>query len=161
MRISDWSSDVCSSDLGLVGRFFGRDFRDIFSGYRVFSHRFVKAFPAVAGGFDIETEMTVHSLELRRPVAEVETRYAERPTGSASKLRTGRDGLRILWAMLLLFKQVRPFALFGAAAVMLATASVGLAWPVVAHFLETGLVPRVPTAVLSTGMMTVAFLSLA
>src|SRR3546814_11707934 len=77
---------------GLVGRFFGRDFRDIFSGYRVFSHRFVKSFPAVAGGFDIATEMTLHALELRLPVAEVETRYAERPAGSASKLRTGRDG---------------------------------------------------------------------
>src|SRR3546814_17923478 len=79
---------------GLVGRFFGRDFRDIFSGYRVFSHRFVKSFPAVAGGFDIETEMTVHALELRLPVAAVENRSAERPTGSARKLRTGRAGRR-------------------------------------------------------------------
>src|SRR3546814_12402578 len=137
MRISDWSSDVCSSDLGLVGRFFGRDFRDIFSGYRVFSHRFVKSFPAVAGGFDIETEMTVHALELRLPVAEVETRYAERPTGSASKLRPGRAGLRILWALLSPFQQVRPSAPFGAAAGLLATASVGQAWPVGAHFLAT------------------------
>ncbi len=144
----------------LVAGFFGREFRDIFSGYRAFSRRFVKSFPAVAHGFDIETEMTVHALELRLPVAEVETCYVERPEGGASKLRTFRDGFRILWAMLLLFKQMRPFALFGAVWLVLSTVSVALAWPVLMHFLETGLVPRIPTAVLSTGMMIVAFLSL-
>lgn len=145
----------------LVAHVFGRDFRDIFSGYRVFSRRFVKSFPAVTNGFDIETEMTVHALELRLPVAEVDTHYAERPVGSSSKLRTFRDGFRILWAMFLLFKQVRPFALFGASFALLSLASVGLAWPILVEFLQTGLVPRVPTAVLSTGMMIVAFLSLA
>ena len=145
----------------LVAHVFGREFRDIFSGYRVFSRRFVKSFPAVTNGFDIETEMTVHALELRLPVAEMDTHYAERPAGSASKLRTFRDGFGILWAMLLLFKQVRPFLLFGAAAAILSLTSIGLAWPVLVEFLQTGLVPRIPTAMLSTGMMIVAFLSLA
>lgn len=145
---------------GLVQLIFGKQFNDMLSGYRVFSRRFVKSFPAVSSGFEIETELTVHALELRMKTAEVPTRYRERPEGSCSKLHTISDGLRILRMIGLLVKEERPLAFFGAAFALLALLSVGLATPIVLAFLETGLVPRLPTAVLAVGIMLVAFLSL-
>lgn len=146
---------------GFVGRLFGDRFRDILSGYRVFSRRFVKSFPALTKGFEIETELTVHALELRMPIAEVETPYKARPEGSTSKLNTWRDGFRILFTILRLFKEERPFIFFGLGFAVLSLASVVLAWPVAVTWLETGLVPRLPTAVLATGLMLLGFLSLA
>jgi glycosyltransferase involved in cell wall biosynthesis len=140
---------------------FGQRFSDILSGYRVFSRRFVKSFPALSTGFETETELTVHALTLGLPVAEVETRYFARPEGSASKLRTYRDGFRILQVMLILLKNERPSFFFSVLALLLAALSVGLAIPVVITFLETGLVPRLPTAVLSASIMLLAFLSIA
>jgi len=145
---------------GAVGLLFGDRFSDVLSGYRVMSRRFVKSFPALATGFEIETELSVHALELRMPIAELDCAYRARPAGSASKLKTYRDGFRILWTILILFKEVRPFEFFGLIALVLAALSVGLAVPVVLTFLETGLVPRFPTAILSTGIMLLAFLSL-
>jgi hypothetical protein len=146
---------------GLVSRLFGKRFDDILSGYRVFSRRFVKSFPALAKGFEIETELTVHALELRMPVAEVMTAYKERPEGSISKLSTFRDGFRILRTILGLAKEERPLALFSAAAAVMALASLVLAFPLLLTYLETGLVPRLPTAVLVCALMILAFLSLA
>jgi hypothetical protein len=145
---------------GVVTSLFGNRFTDILSGYRVFSKRFVKSFPALAKGFETETELTVHALELGMPVAEVETPYASRPEGSTSKLRTYRDGLRILRTIMRLFKNERPFAFFGVAAAALCVSSVSLAWPLFVTYVETGLVPRLPTAILASGMMVLAFLSL-
>jgi hypothetical protein len=130
------------------------------SGYRVFSRRFVKSFPATSSGFEIETELTVHALELRMKTAELPTRYKDRPEGSASKLNTIRDGLRILRMIGLLVKEERPLMFFSCAALTLALLSMGLAAPVVMEFLRTGLVPRMPTAVLSVGIMLVATLSM-
>lgn len=144
---------------GLVARIFGNRLSDMLSGYRVFSRRFVKSFPALTAGFEIETELTVHALELRLPIAEVPTTYRERPSGSVSKLRTYRDGLRILRTILILMKQEKPLTFFAALGGLLAAVSVALAVPVVRTYLETGLVPRLPTAVLSTGVMLLAFLS--
>jgi glycosyltransferase involved in cell wall biosynthesis len=144
-----------------VGWLFGPRFTDIFSGYRAFSRRFVKSFPALATGFEVETELTVHALELRMPVAEVPVSYSARREGSQSKLSTWRDGLRILSAILFLFKEVRPFKFFSAVAAVLALVAVVLSWPLFVTFFETGLVPRVPTAVLVTGIMVMAFFSLA
>jgi hypothetical protein len=146
---------------GFLARLFGARFTDIFSGYRAFSRRFVKSFPALSQGFETETELAVHALTLDMPIAELDTRYAKRPEGSASKLRTYRDGARILGVMLTLFKNERPLAFFALVASLLAMVSVGLAIPIVIHFLETGLVPRIPTAVLSASIMVLAFLSLA
>lgn len=146
---------------GLVQLIFGRQFEDMLSGYRVFSRRFVKSFPATASGFEIETELTVHALELRMKTAEVPTRYKERPEGSSSKLNTIRDGLRILRMIGLLVKEERPLAFFGSACVLLALLSIGLSVPIVLEYLRTGLVPRFPTAILSVGLMMVAALSLA
>ncbi|MGQ0675890.1 MAG: glycosyltransferase family 2 protein [Rhodospirillales bacterium] len=145
---------------GFVARLFGERFGDILSGYRVFSRRYVKSFPALAKGFETETELTVHALELRMPVAELPTPYGARPQGSASKLNTWRDGFRILMQILRLFREERPlqFFLFWFAALI--TASIALGTPVVIEFLRTGLVPRLPTAVLATGIMLLAFLSL-
>jgi glycosyltransferase involved in cell wall biosynthesis len=145
----------------MVGLTFGNRFRDMLTGYRVFSRRFVKSFPALSTGFEIETQLTVHALEMQMRVAEVQTPYYERPTGSTSKLRTFRDGWRILLTIGYLLKEERPLAFFGAVFAVLATGSIALAWPVVAEFMETGLVPRFPTAILATGMMLLAFLSLA
>ncbi len=145
---------------GCLGLFFGRTFSDILSGYRVFSRRFVKSFPALSTGFEIETELSVHALELRLPVAEVATAYKARPAGSQSKLRTYHDGWRILMMILHLFKEERPLAFFSIIAALLALTSVVLAWPVFVTYLETGLVPRFPTAILSTGLMILASLSL-
>jgi glycosyltransferase involved in cell wall biosynthesis len=146
---------------GFVAHVFGRAFTDILSGYRVFSRRFVKSFPILSGGFEIETELTVHALELELPVGELATPYYSRPIGSASKLSTWRDGFRILWTVLKLYRTERPLAFFGSVGVALAIMSVGLAIPVFITYLEQGLVPRLPTAVLSTGLMLLACLSIA
>ena len=144
----------------LVQRIFGEGFRDMLSGYRVFSRRFAKSFPVMAQGFEVETELTIHALELEMPCAEVETEFRDRPAGSESKLRTVSDGLRILGTIAGLLKQERPFLLFGFSAGFLAVAALALAWPVVAEYLATGLVPRLPTAVLAMGVMLLAYLSL-
>jgi glycosyltransferase involved in cell wall biosynthesis len=146
---------------GFVASVFGPRFNDMLSGYRVFSRRFVKSFPMLSGGFEIETELTVHALELGLAVAEIDTPYYARPEGSASKLNTWRDGFRILSTIFQLYRAERPLSLFGALGVALAIASMGLALPVVITFLETHTVPRLPTAVLATGMMLLAFLSIA
>jgi glycosyltransferase involved in cell wall biosynthesis len=146
---------------GLVATIFGDRLSDILSGYRVLSRRFVKSFPALSSGFEIETELTVHALDLRAPVAEVATPYGNRSAGTASKLNTYRDGFRILRVIARLFKEERPFAFFSWIALALAATSVVLAVPLITTFLETGLVPRVPTAILSTGLMLVAVLSFA
>lgn len=144
-----------------VARLFGRSFSDILSGYRVFSRRFVKSFPALAAGFEIETELTVHALELRMPIEEVAAPYKSRPEGSVSKLNTYRDGMRIFWTILKLFRQERPLAFFGIFGGILWIASLVLATPLVETYVETGLVPRFPTAILVTGMTLTGFLSLA
>jgi hypothetical protein len=138
---------------GFVSSIFGRTFTDILSGYRVFSRRYVKSFAAHSAGFEIETELTVHALELRMPVAEVETAYGSRPEGSVSKLSTYRDGFRILGTILRLFKSERPLAFYSIAFCLFALASIYLAIPLVTTYLETGLVPRLPTAVLCTALM--------
>jgi hypothetical protein len=143
-----------------VAWLFGKSFSDILSGYRVFSRRFVKSFPALAKGFETETELTVHALELRMPVAELETPYGARPQGSASKLSTYKDGLRILRLILALYKHEKPLLYFGGIALLLALSAVILATPVVLEYLRTGLVPRFPTAILATGIMILASLSL-
>ena len=144
---------------GVEARVFGDRFKDILSGYRVFSRRFVKSFPALTKEFEIETELTVHALELDMPIAEVDTPYKDRPAGSVSKLRTYRDGVRILTAILVLFKEERPLAFFGLAGLALAVLALGLGYPVLTEYLRTGLVPRFPTAILATGLMILAFLS--
>lgn len=144
----------------MVQFIFGKRIGDMLSGYRVFSRRFVKSFPALSSGFETETELTVHALELRMPIAEVQTRYKERPEGSASKLRTFRDGFRILKTIAILLKEERPLQFFFWLFAALATLSLSLAWPVVTDYIETGLVPRVPTAILATGIMLLAFHSL-
>ncbi|SHN37045.1 Glycosyltransferase involved in cell wall bisynthesis [Duganella sacchari] len=138
---------------GCVSFLFGRTFTDILSGYRVFSRRYVKSFAAHSAGFEIETELTVHSLELRMPVAEVATVYKSRPEGSVSKLNTYRDGVRILSTILRLFKSERPLAFFSLFAVVSMLLSVILAEPLVQTYLHTGLVPRLPTAVLCAALM--------
>jgi glycosyltransferase involved in cell wall biosynthesis len=145
---------------GIVAKIFGNRVADMLSGYRVFSRRFVKSFPALSGGFEIETELTVHALELRMPMSDVETPYKDRPPGSASKLRTYYDGFRILKLILVLVKEERPLQFFSILSAAIAIIVLVLAWPVLMTFLETGLVPRLPTAVLSTGLMLLAFLSL-
>jgi glycosyltransferase involved in cell wall biosynthesis len=146
---------------GIVARLFGARFGDMLSGYRAFSRRFVKSFPALSTGFEIETELTVHALSLAMPVAEISTRYIDRAAGTASKLRTIRDGARILWTILQLTKEERPLLFFSTVFAFLATFSVALALPVVIEWLNTGLVPRIPTAILSASIMLLAFLSLA
>ena len=145
---------------GLVARIFGDRVSDMLSGYRVFSRRFVKSFPALSGGFETETEFTIHALELRMPIGEVPTPYRERPVGSVSKLRTYSDGFRILRTILLLVKEERPLPFFSAIAGLLLLGAVLLALPVLADFVRTGLVPRLPTAVLATGLVLLASLSL-
>jgi len=146
---------------GFVTHIFGHAFTDILSGYRVFSRRFVKSFPILSGGFEIETELTVHALELELPVGEVATPYYSRPSGSASKLSTWQDGFRIFWTVLRLYRAERPLALFGSIGIALALIALGLAVPIFITYVEQGLVPRLPTAVLSTGLMLVAVLSIA
>jgi glycosyltransferase involved in cell wall biosynthesis len=144
---------------GFLSAVFGQAFKDILSGYRVFSRRFVKSFPVLSDGFEIETELTVHALELSMPVAEVETPYYARPEGSVSKLNTYRDGLRILATILKLYRSEKPLRFFSVVGVFFAIVSIGLAIPVIVTYLEEGIVPRLPTAVLSTGLMIVAVLS--
>lgn len=144
---------------GFLAWTFGRDFQDILSGYRVFSRRFVKSFPVLSDGFEIETELAVYALELSLPVAEIETPYYARPEGSFSKLNTWRDGFRILGTMLKLYRAEKPLRFFGAIGILLAVVSVLLSIPIVITFIETGLVPRLPTAVLSMGLMIMAMLS--
>jgi glycosyltransferase involved in cell wall biosynthesis len=139
--------------------FFGSHFEDIFSGYRAFSRRFVKSFPAASSGFEIETELSVHALELQMPVAEIDSPYGARPEGSESKLRTYRHGSSILWRILILYKEIRPFQFFSALSFLLAAVALLLAYPVIVTFIETGLVPRFPTAILATGLMILAFVS--
>jgi glycosyltransferase involved in cell wall biosynthesis len=143
----------------LLAGLFGRSFTDIFSGYRVFSRRFVKSFPVLSEGFEIETEMSVHALELRMPVGEIETAYGARPEGSASKLSTYRDGWRILKTIGTLYRVERPVLFYGGLGALLLVAAVILAVPLVLTYLDTGLVPRFPTAVLVTGMVVIAVLS--
>lgn len=145
----------------LVRVVFGDRITDMLSGYRVFSRRFVKSFPALAAGFEIETELTVHALELRMPIDELPTPYRERPPNSASKLRTYSDGWRILKTIVWLVKEERPLQFFGLTFALLSLASLALAFPVLLTYLETGLVPRLPTAVLASALMLLAFLSLA
>ena len=139
---------------------FGEAFKDILSGYRVFSRRFVKSFPVLSDGFEIETELSVHALELALPVAEISAPYFARPEGSFSKLNTWRDGFRILGTILRLYRSEKPLRFFTAIGVFLMLVSIGLAIPVVVTYLEEGVVPRLPTAVLSTGLMIVAILSI-
>ncbi len=144
---------------GMLSRLFGRSFTDILSGYRVFSRRFVKSFPALSAGFEIETEISVHALELRMPVGEVETPYFARPEGSASKLSTYGDGWRILTTIATLYRIERPVLFFGAAGLLLALLAVALAIPLVITYAQTGLVPRFPTAIAATGLVILAALS--
>ena len=144
---------------GILAGLFGRSFTDIFSGYRVFSRRFVKSFPVLSSGFEIETEMSVHALELRMPVGEVETAYGARPEGSQSKLSTYSDGLRILRTIVTLYRVERPSLFYGLIGAFLLVIAVVLAVPLALTYLHTGLVPRVPTAILVTGITIVAVLS--
>jgi len=142
----------------LLSGLFGRTFTDIFSGYRTFSRRFVKSFPILSSGFEIETEMSVHALELRMPVGEVETRYGARPEGSESKLSTYGDGWRILKTIATLYRVERPVLFFGSIGALLVILALILAAPLVLTYLETGLVPRFPTAILATGLIIIAVL---
>jgi len=144
----------------LVAYLFGNRFSDMLSGYRVLSRRLVKSFPALSAGFEIETELTVHALQLRVPIAEVETPYKDRPPGSQSKLRTVHDGVRILSTIIRLVKEERPFYFFGVVGLVLGAASLAAGFPVVVEYTRTGLVPRLPTAVLATGLALLGFLSL-
>ena len=143
----------------LVRSVFGRQFTDMLSGYKVFSRRYVKSFPAMSRGFEIETELTVHALELRMPSAEEFTAYGERPAGSVSKLSTFRDGSRILRLIFDLVRNERPLEFFGLVGVALILVAVALTVPLAETYFETGLVPRLPTAVLSVGLIIVGFLS--
>ena len=143
----------------LYKRLFGTDFTDIFSGYRVFTRRFVKSFPAVSGGFEIETEMSVHASQLKLPVSEIALDYGRRPEGSSSKLSTFRDGARILWMFAMLMKETQPLRFFGTFALFFLAASIGLMIPVLIEFAETGLVPRMPTWVLSVGLLLLSMLA--
>ncbi len=145
---------------GMLARLFGRSFSDILSGYRVFSKRFVKSFPVLSSGFEIETEISVHALELTMPVAEQVTAYAARPEGSESKLNTYRDGWRILKTIIMLFRSERPMTFFGMIAALLALLAVILAVPLAITYAQTGLVPRLPTALLSTGLIILSAMSM-
>jgi len=144
---------------GLLARLFGRSFTDIFSGYRAFSRRFVKSFPVLSEGFEIETEMSVHALELRMPVGELVTSYGARPEGSTSKLSTYRDGWRILKTIGTLYRVERPVLFYGGVAGLLLAAAIVLAVPLFITYIDTGLVPRFPTAILATGLVIIAVLS--
>jgi len=156
-----WHFDVGNVMLtGVLSRTFGDRCTDMLSGYRAFSRRFVKSFPALSGGFEIETELTIHALELELPVAEVDTPYYARREGSASKLNTWRDGFRILSTIGYLVREERPLLFFAVVGALFAGVAVLIGAPVVSEYFMTGLVPRLPTAVLSTGLMVIAFLSL-
>lgn len=145
---------------GMLAQLFGRSFSDILSGYRVFSKRFVKSFPVLSSGFEIETEISVHALELTMPVAEQVTAYAARPEGSESKLNTYRDGWRILKTIIMLFRSERPMTFFGMIAALLALLAIILAVPLAITYAQTGLVPRLPTALLSTGLIILSAMSM-
>jgi glycosyltransferase involved in cell wall biosynthesis len=168
-RLSEYSNDAFppghrfGNDIltGFVGLLFGKSFTDILSGYRVFSRRFVKSFPAISKNFETESELTIHALELRMPTGEVATPYKTRPRDSISKLHTYRDGMRILLMILLMFKEEKPLIFFILVFVLLSLISISLSYPLFITYLKTGLVPRFPTAILSTGIMILAFLSLA
>jgi glycosyltransferase involved in cell wall biosynthesis len=144
---------------GILAQLFGRTFSDILSGYRIFSRRFVKSFPVLSAGFEIETEISIHALELQMPVGEIVTQYGARPEGSISKLSTYRDGWRILWTIGTLFRIEKPVLFFGAIGALLALLAIVLAIPLGITYLQTGLVPRLPTAMLATGLMILAFLN--
>jgi glycosyltransferase involved in cell wall biosynthesis len=144
---------------GMLARLFGRSFTDILSGYRVFSRRFVKSFPSLSAGFEIETEISVHALELKMPCAEIETRYFARPEGSASKLNTYGDGWRILRTITTLYRIERPLLFFGAVGLLLTLVAAMLAVPLAITYMQTGLVPRFPTAILVTGLVILAALN--
>lgn len=137
---------------------FGTDFTDIFSGYRAFSRRFVKSFPAVSAGFEIETEMSVHASRLKLPVCELELDYGRRPEGSHSKLSTYKDGLRILWMFAMLMKETRPFAFFSIISAVTLSISMAFMTPVLAEYFATGLVSKMPTWVLSMALLMISFL---
>lgn len=165
-RVTDWETYRAGHRLGnvmltgMVTLVFGKRTDDLLSGYRVFSRRFVKSFPILAGGFEIETELVVHALEMSMPLGEVETPYKDRAPGSVSKLSTFRDGFRILWMIGKLIKEERPMQSFGLMAAVLALLSVIISVPLFVTYYETGLVPRFPTAVLATGLGLLSFLSL-
>ncbi|WP_114394942.1 glycosyltransferase family 2 protein [Oleisolibacter albus] len=165
-RVTDWENYRAGHRFGnvllttMVTMVFGKRTQDMLSGYRVFSRRFVKSFPVLAGGFEIETELVVHALEMRMPIGEVETPYKDRAPGSVSKLSTFRDGFRILWMIGKLIKEERPMQSFGLASLVLALVSILIAIPVFITYYETGLVPRFPTAVLATGLGLLSFLAL-
>jgi hypothetical protein len=144
---------------GLYKRLFGADFTDIFSGYRAFSRRFVKSFPAVSGGFEIETEMSVHASQLKLPVCEIALDYGRRPEGSTSKLSTFRDGARILLMFARLMKETQPLRFFGAFAGLFLAAGLVMMGPVLAEYFETGLVPRLPTWVAAVGLLLLSMLT--
>jgi len=146
---------------GIVAMVFGKQFEDMLTGYRVFSKRFVKSFPSSAEGFEVETELTIHALEQRLPVTEIETPYGVRPEGSESKLNTYSDGLKILRVIFHLIKEEKPFQFFSVIALLLLLTSMVLMWPIFLTYIETGLVPRFPTAILATGIVLLSFLSLA
>jgi glycosyltransferase involved in cell wall biosynthesis len=143
----------------IYANLFGGLFTDIFSGYRVFSRRFVKTFPSISSGFEIETEMSVHACQVRMPVAEIPTEYGARQEGSVSKLRTFHDAFRILRTFFLLFKEIQPVKFFGTIAAVLTVLSLILGYPLLTTYMETGLVPRFPTAILITGLMLMASVS--
>jgi glycosyltransferase involved in cell wall biosynthesis len=143
----------------LVQIIFGNQFSDMLSGYRIFSRRFVKSFPQSSGGFEIETELTIHALELQMPVAEAGVSFKDRGEGSESKLKTFSDGFRILLTIVNLLRQERPMSTFGIIGALLLIFAVVLSYPIFVTFLETGLVPRFPTAILATGISVLAFLS--
>jgi len=145
----------------LFRKFFGNQFTDIFSGYRVFSRRYIKSFPALSSGFEIETEMNTHAIQLNLPVAEIETEYQARSSGSLSKLRTLQDGFRIFLYIIYFLKQLRPFSLFFTIAIVFALVSILLGFPVIWTFIETGLVPRLPTAIAAASLMVIAVVSFA
>ena len=146
---------------GLVAAFFGNRISDLLSGYRVFSRRFVKSFPALTTGFEIETELSVHALQLRMPIGEVNTDYRERPAGSASKLSTYKDGFRILRTIAVLVKEEKPLAFFSVVSLVLVLIALALGVPVIVEFTHTGLVPRFPTALLASAIVILSFLSFA
>lgn len=141
---------------GIYRSLFGPLFTDIFSGYRVFSKRFVKSFPAISSGFEIETEMSVHASQVRMPIAEIPTEYGARREGSVSKLRTFHDAFRILRTIAMLFKEIQPARFFGAIALLLVALSIVIGYPLLETYMKTGLVPRIPTAILITGMVLLA-----
>ena len=151
-----WGNQLFTS---ILASLFGRSFSDIFSGYRVFSRRFAKSFPALSRGFETETEISVHALELAMPVGEMVTAYGARPEGSESKLSTWRDGFRIARTIGHLFRIERPVLFYGGFGLFLATVAVVMSIPLAITFFQTGLVPRFPTAILATGLMILAFMS--